>query len=259
MCATAGSQAGARLHAVKSLPGGRNIRRSVRTTGARRWAALQTDRVVLCPGGRGGTRWSPGQLQMEPSVALAMGSTPSGGQISRPSSGVGDAVTGPAGRTRRADVGRTLGSVPSAEHELVMAGDASRARRAGGPPAPTVAEQRASYDRIADLWPVPDDVSITPVEVAGRVGGGPRRARPSDRALLSRRRLRDWQSCHAPRPGSPGVAGLGEQGSAPGLPAGARASFPAAVQDALAAFRWLLSQGHDPRRLALAGDSAAAG
>src|SRR5260370_3010251 len=28
---------------------------SVRTTGARRWAALQTDRVVLRPGGRGGT------------------------------------------------------------------------------------------------------------------------------------------------------------------------------------------------------------
>jgi len=179
MCATAGSQAGARLHAVKSLPGGRNIRRSVRTTGARRWAALQTDRVVLCPGGRGGTRWSPGQLQMEPSVALAMGSTPSGGQISRPSSGVGDAVTGPAGRTRRADVGRTLGSVPSAEHELVMAGDASRARRAGGPPA--AHGRRAAGELRSHRRPVAGPRRC--FDHAGR-GGRPSGWRPPARAAI---------------------------------------------------------------------------
>jgi acetyl esterase/lipase len=32
--------------------------------------------------------------------------------------------------------------------------------------------------------------------------------------------------------------------------------FPAAVQDAVAAYRWLLREGHDPTRIALGGDSA---
>jgi monoterpene epsilon-lactone hydrolase len=35
--------------------------------------------------------------------------------------------------------------------------------------------------------------------------------------------------------------------------------FPAAVDDAVAAYRWLLSQGVDPRRIAISGDSAGGG
>jgi|CXWL01.1.fsa_nt_gi acetyl esterase/lipase len=35
--------------------------------------------------------------------------------------------------------------------------------------------------------------------------------------------------------------------------------FPAALEDALAAYRWLLGQGHDPATLALGGDSAGGG
>lgn len=35
--------------------------------------------------------------------------------------------------------------------------------------------------------------------------------------------------------------------------------FPAALQDACAAYGWLLAEGHDPANLALAGDSAGAG
>jgi acetyl esterase/lipase len=34
--------------------------------------------------------------------------------------------------------------------------------------------------------------------------------------------------------------------------------FPAAIEDAVAAYEWLLDDGHDPRHLALAGDSAGA-
>lgn len=37
------------------------------------------------------------------------------------------------------------------------------------------------------------------------------------------------------------------------------APFPAAVEDAVAAYQWLLAQGHDPQRLAIAGDSAGGG
>lgn len=35
--------------------------------------------------------------------------------------------------------------------------------------------------------------------------------------------------------------------------------YPAAFEDALSAYRWLLAQGFDPRRLVIAGDSAGAG
>jgi acetyl esterase/lipase len=35
--------------------------------------------------------------------------------------------------------------------------------------------------------------------------------------------------------------------------------FPAAVEDAVAAYRWLLDQGHAPARIAIAGDSAGGG
>jgi monoterpene epsilon-lactone hydrolase len=36
-------------------------------------------------------------------------------------------------------------------------------------------------------------------------------------------------------------------------------SFPAAIEDALTAYRWLLSQGYDPERMIIAGDSAGGG
>jgi epsilon-lactone hydrolase len=36
-------------------------------------------------------------------------------------------------------------------------------------------------------------------------------------------------------------------------------SFPAAVDDALASYRFLLERGFDPRRIALVGDSAGGG
>lgn len=36
-------------------------------------------------------------------------------------------------------------------------------------------------------------------------------------------------------------------------------TFPAAVEDAVAAYRWLLSEGYNPERIALAGDSAGGG
>jgi acetyl esterase/lipase len=35
--------------------------------------------------------------------------------------------------------------------------------------------------------------------------------------------------------------------------------FPAAVDDAVAAYRWLLAAGHDPASVAIAGDSAGGG
>src|SRR5690606_33259783 len=35
--------------------------------------------------------------------------------------------------------------------------------------------------------------------------------------------------------------------------------FPAALEDAIAAYRWLLERGNDPKRIVIAGDSAGGG
>lgn len=59
--------------------------------------------------------------------------------------------------------------MPSVEHNLVM--DAMRAEEEALAGLPPVAEQRTSYERIAEIWPVPGDVSIVAVEVAGRPSG----------------------------------------------------------------------------------------
>src|SRR5258708_29880864 len=127
---------------------------------------------------------------------------------------------------------------------------------------PTVAEERASYELIADLWPVPRDVSITPVEVAGRPaewrtawGGGHGRTvlylHGGGYVIGSLATHRDLAS-RVSRSSASRVLLL-DYRLAPEHP------FPAAVEDALAAFRWLLSQGRDPRCLAIAGDSAGGG
>ena len=152
--------------------------------------------------------------------------------------------------------------MPSVEHDLVM--DVMRAEQealAGRPP-PTVAEQRASYERIAEIWPVPGDVSIVAVEVAGRpaewvAAPGAR----DDRAVLylhgggyvigSLATHRDL-AARISRASASRVLLL-DYRLAP------EHRFPAAVEDALAAYRWLLARGHDPRRLAVAGDSAGGG
>jgi len=152
--------------------------------------------------------------------------------------------------------------MPSVEHDRVMGAMwAERHAQAGRPP-PTVAEQRASYELIADFWPVPDDASITPVEVAGRRaewvtmpgsrddrivlylhGGGYVMG-----SLATHRNL----AARASR-ATAGRAPLLDYRLAPEHP------FPAALEDAVAGYRWLLSEGHDPGRLALAGDSAGGG
>jgi len=159
-------------------------------------------------------------------------------------------------------VPRTLGIVPSSEHELVMAAMRAEQDAQAGRPPPTVAEERASYELIADLWPVPRDVSITPVEVAGRPaewvtapGAGHGRTvlylHGGGYVIGSLATHRDLAS-RVSRSSASRVLLL-DYRLAPEHP------FPAAVEDALAAFRWLLSQGRDPRCLAIAGDSAGGG
>ncbi len=153
-------------------------------------------------------------------------------------------------------------TVPSVEHNLVM--DAMRAEQqalAGRPPQ-TVAEQRARYELIAGIWPVPGDVSIVAAEVAGR---------PAE--WVAAPGARDDRTVLYFHGGGYVIGSLATHRDLAARVSRASASrvllldyrlapehrFPAAVEDALAAYRWLLARGHDPGRLALAGDSAGGG
>ena len=135
---------------------------------------------------------------------------------------------------------------------------------AANPPEenPTLESQRARLDSLANFFPVPDGTEIEPATVGG-VGGEWVRARRArdDAALLylhgggyvvgsskSHRHL---------------AAALSEASGLPVFVADYRLApenpFPAAVDDAVAAYKGLLDAGLRPERLAIAGDSAGGG
>jgi epsilon-lactone hydrolase len=142
--------------------------------------------------------------------------------------------------------------------------DIVRAHLAKLPPSETltIAERRAQYDRAEKVFPTPPDVKVErvsapiasaewlrpPSAVVGRVvlylhGGG--------YVIGSSRSHRHLAAA---------IAGAGAASAllldyrlAPEHP------FPAAVEDAVAAYRWLLDQGISPGRIVIGGDSAGAG
>ena len=139
--------------------------------------------------------------------------------------------------------------------------DLVRAHLAKIPPATTVAEKRAQYDRAERVFPVQPDVAITRVETpapaewleppsarsgaavvyfhgGGYVIGSPRSHRHLAAAI--------GQASHA-------SVLLPDYRLAPEHP------FPAAVDDAIAAYRWLLGRGQTPAGTVFAGDSAGGG
>jgi acetyl esterase/lipase len=125
-----------------------------------------------------------------------------------------------------------------------------------------LAELHASYDEIAETHPLPIDVSYEAVDAGGVSAEwvcGPKVR--DDRVLLylhggcyatgsveTHRDLIIRLSIET----SMRVLGLNYR-LAPQHP------FPAAVEDATAAYRWLLKMGIEPSRIAIAGDSAGAG
>jgi acetyl esterase/lipase len=137
-----------------------------------------------------------------------------------------------------------------------------RAFLAASPAPQGIAELRALYDGMGSQFPCAADVTLEAVDAGGIPAEWSRTpGAASDGALLylhgggyvigsiaSHRHL------------------ASELGRAAGVPALAidyrmapESPFPAAVDDALAAYRWLLDQGLSPRRIAIAGDSAGGG
>ena len=139
-----------------------------------------------------------------------------------------------------------------------------RAHLAKLPPADTLtlAERRAQYERAEKVFPTPPEVKVErvaapvapaewlrpPSAAPGRVvlylhGGG--------YVIGSPRSHRHLAAAIATAAGSSAL--LLEYRCAPEAP------FPAAVDDAVAAYRWLLDQGVSARGIAIAGDSAGGG
>ena len=135
-------------------------------------------------------------------------------------------------------------------------------RERGKPENPTVAEMRARIAEVGERFPAPAEADITPVTVAGRHAEWV--AAPgclADRAMLY---LHGGGyvigSCDTHRNLAYNIAAaskarvlLLDYRLAPESP------FPAAVEDAVAAYCWLLDEGFAPGRLSIAGDSAGGG
>ena len=132
------------------------------------------------------------------------------------------------------------------------------------PPADqTLAERRAGFEAMAaGFGPLPGDITVTPVDAGGVKaewvaaanadpgtvilylhGGGYVIGSPASHRDLTQRLSR-----------AAGARVLSvDYRMAPESP------FPAAVEDAVAAYRWLLAQGADPKRMVISGDSAGGG
>jgi monoterpene epsilon-lactone hydrolase len=142
--------------------------------------------------------------------------------------------------------------------------DVVRAHLAKLPPSDslTTAERRAQYERAEKVFPTPSDVKVERVNapVAPAEWLRPPSAEPGRVVLYlhgggyvigSPRSHRHLASAIAGAAGASAL--LLDYRLAPEHP------FPAAVEDATAAYRWLLDQAIAPERIVIAGDSAGGG
>lgn len=126
----------------------------------------------------------------------------------------------------------------------------------------TVAEQRAVLDATLSGLPLADGVRTEDTEVAGRPAQWVRA--PDDDGASAVLYLHGGGyrigSIAAYRPlASQLVSALGAAALLLDYRLAPEHPFPAAVHDALEAYRWLLDAGYAPERLAVAGDSAGGG
>ena len=141
---------------------------------------------------------------------------------------------------------------------------AVRAHLAKLPPSEsmTVAEQRAQYERAEKAFPTPPDVTVERVtaRTAPAEWLSPRGAR-ADAAILYLHG--GGYVIGSPRSHRHLAAAIGAAAASPVLLADYRLApehpFPAAVDDAVAAYRWLLDRQIAPARIVVAGDSAGGG
>jgi len=130
------------------------------------------------------------------------------------------------------------------------------------PESLTLAEQRAQYERAERAFPIPNDVTVE--RVTAPIAPAEWLAPPSVRADVVVLYLHGGgYVIGSPRSHRHLAAAIARAGRARALVLDYRLApehpFPAALEDAVAAYRWLLAQGTAPARLVVAGDSAGGG
>jgi len=147
-----------------------------------------------------------------------------------------------------------------ASEQLKKVIDIARSQQASGASEPTIEQLRAGMEKVAER--VTSDVRCEPT-VAGNVRAEwvvPPEADPERVLLYFHGGGYVMGSINTHRAM---VARLARAARARALLIDYRLApenpFPAAVEDATATYRWLLAQGRQPRKIALAGDSAGGG
>jgi acetyl esterase/lipase len=135
-------------------------------------------------------------------------------------------------------------------------------RPAPGEPAPGVAERRAAMDAVGEAAALPPGCRHEAVTVGGVAAERvtPRDARADRTILYLHGGAYTAGSPRSHRPLVARIAGAaGAAAIAPDYRLGPEHPFPAAVEDAVAAYRGLVDEGVEPARLIVAGDSAGGG
>jgi acetyl esterase/lipase len=139
---------------------------------------------------------------------------------------------------------------------------ALREMMAARPPATELAQRRRDFDMLAEMFPLPGDVTVTAVHIGGMAAEWTATpAADASRAVLY---------LHGGGYAIGSLASHRHLAAEIGRAAGARVlaihyrlapehPFPAPVEDSLAAYRHLLQSGIAPGNISLAGDSAGGG
>jgi hypothetical protein len=123
-----------------------------------------------------------------------------------------------------------------------------------------IAERRAAGEHAEDATAEPAGVAFAPAARGGGIWAQPAEARPGAAML--------YLFGGGYMPGSPAsrrktaghlAAAAGARVLVPNYRLAPEHPFPAAVDDAVQAYRWLLAQGAEPTRTVIAGDSAGGG
>jgi monoterpene epsilon-lactone hydrolase len=152
--------------------------------------------------------------------------------------------------------------VPSPEYEQILELAWARRREVEDELPLSVERGRADLEEMSGLFPLPDDVEVEPVNAGGVPG-----IWLTPPAVSRERVLLYLHGGYYQRGSS---ATHRELAARIARAAGTRAlaldyrlapehRHPAAVEDAVAAYRWLLGEGHEAGATALAGDSAGGG
>lgn len=148
--------------------------------------------------------------------------------------------------------------MPSPEHEAMV----QRLLEGDLAAVDTLEEQRATYEALLGAVPIPDDVTVEPIKIEHLDADWV--SVPSSRQDIAILYLHGGGYLVGSNVGYREFGGRLARATrsrvcllnyrlAPEHP------FPGAVEDAVMAFQWLLSEGHDPARVVIAGDSAGGG